>query len=88
MILDVPRWINAEHLLVFMSSIHGEVEPSVALSQRIKIANPNARIIYRSNTTSSDDPVFEKSMSKIGADWEEFFTIIEQFAKEKGAVPA
>lgn len=63
-IMDEPSWLKAEKLLVFMSSFHGSVDPAVGLARRIKSANPNARIIFRSNSERSDDPVFEKSIKK------------------------
>jgi hypothetical protein len=80
--------LNAEHLLVFMSSFHGDVEPAVELSKRIKAANPNARIIFRSNSEHSSDPIFEQVMTKDKRnDREEFFRIINEFIAEHGGIP-
>ena len=82
MILDVPRWLNSKNLLVFMSSFHGSVEPAVELSKKIKAANPNARIIFRSSTEHSPDSVFERAMKKDHR-YDETLKIVAEFLAEK-----
>ncbi|MBC7766747.1 hypothetical protein H7Y21_02015 [Arenimonas sp.] len=41
--------LGSENLLIFMSTFYGSIEPAVALSQKIKAANPCAHIVLRSN---------------------------------------
>jgi len=76
-ILSQAKWLGAERLLVFMSSFHGSTEPAVALSRKIKAANPNARIIFRS-TEQCSDPVFDRSMPK-DFDYCEILAIVKEF---------
>ncbi len=81
MLLEVPRWINAKSLLVFMSSFHGSVKPAVELAKKIKAANPNAKIVFRS-TEHSDDPIFDEVMKK-DFDFQESLKVVAGFLAEK-----
>lgn len=82
-ILAKPEWLNAPKLLVFMSSFHGHVEPAVQLSRAIKDANPNAMIVFRSQSEASDDPVFNLCIRKYGEGRIHFIRIIREFISGK-----
>lgn len=58
------RPVDAENLLVFTGSFHGDVDKGVAYAKEIKAENPRAKIYFRSATDRSNDPVFEKSIRK------------------------
>jgi hypothetical protein len=75
------RIVDSPRLLVFMSSFHGSVTPAIELSRKIKDINPKARIIFRSASEKSGDPVFERNMQK--HNYKEFLGIIKDFLAEK-----
>lgn len=63
MIFFLPHFLKAERLLVFMSSISGNVPPAVELSKRIKSENPHATIVFRSHEFS-EDSIFDRIIEK------------------------
>ena len=76
------RFVESERLLVFLSSFRGEVEPAVKLAKEIKSINPNAKIVFRSSTERSSDPVFFTNMKK-DPNYEVTLKIVEEFISEK-----
>lgn len=75
------RPVDAEKLLVFTGSFHGDIEQGVAYAKQIKAENPKAKIYFRSALDRSDDPVFEKSIRK---DDELLEEIISEFLESVG----
>lgn len=82
---DKESAINRDNILVFMSSVHGNMITPGIISHKIKKANPNAKIIFRSIFASKnpDPSVFDDSIMK---DPDIILGIIKEFiAKTKVA---
>ncbi len=71
------REVDAEHLLIFTGSFHGDVDDAVKYAKKVKEVNPNAKIYFRSSTESCDDPVFDGTLRKREKD--RFHSIIREF---------
>ncbi len=84
------KQLGSKKLLVFMSTFYGSAEPAIELSKQIKTANPNAKIILRSNVVHQMnpvhrcDPVFDESMQK-GDDDSKLLEVVKKFLAEKPA---
>ena len=71
------RQVDAEHLLVFTGSFHNSVDGAVGYATRVKEANPNAKIYFRSATATTADPIFDGVLRK--HDKGRFHGIIREF---------
>ena len=65
-LLGNPEMIKSEKLLVFSSTIHGNMIKGIGYAKRVKELNPAARIIFRSidGHQNPDPSVFDGFMKK------------------------
>lgn len=75
--INGAREVDAEHLLIFTGSFHGDVDKTIAYAKKVKETNPNAKIYFRSSTEYCDDPIFDGTLRK--RDKERFHGIIREF---------
>lgn len=78
------RYIDAAHLLVFMSTFGGNLKGSVVFSEEIKKENPTATIIFRSTLLygAEEHKVFDRCLKKNIKDYTELLTIIQEFIQK------
>ncbi len=77
------RIADTLNLLVVMSTFHGSVAPAVELCKQVKAVNSKARFIFRSQTSSPSDPLFEACMDKSFEDNKKLLAIIKKFFGKK-----
>lgn len=78
-LLNVEDWIKSNKLLVFTGSFHGSVDKAVKFAEKVKMANPSAKIVFRSATEESDNPVFDSSIKKEFGKFEVMTKIIRDY---------
>jgi hypothetical protein len=72
------RAIDAEQLLVFTGTFHGQIGPMVALVKQIKSANSRAKVYLRSTIGGISEPVFDGRVEKNSHDHTQLLATIRE----------
>lgn len=75
------RPVDAENLLVFTGTFHGDSKKAITYATRIKAENPRAKIYFRSTDFfPPESPIFDGILKK--REEEKFHDIIREFVEQ------